>query len=255
MSDRIRRKVKAAGPNLIMFYGPPGVGKTSAALSFPQSLLIPIEEGIPRTDVRGKPLEVDAFDQPQSYQELLSMLAEVEEMGGQEFKTLILDSADRLELLLQRFVCEMNGWGSIEVPEYGKGYLAAATEWHAFIQLLRRISKNTGMNIIIVAHSDAVTAKPPGMEPYHQYAPRLHKKAAEIVCDECDIIGFLNHNIAIKQVDAGFGKKDNVAVGGESRLLQLENRASAIAKNRNGMPSTIAINPKQDVFPLLEQYL
>jgi hypothetical protein len=64
---------------------------------------------------------------------LLSTYAEVRDalaaLGSEphDFKTVVLDSLDKLEGLIWADVCATNNWPSIEAPGYGKGYVIADT--------------------------------------------------------------------------------------------------------------------------------
>ena len=68
------------------------------------------------------------------------------------------------------------------------------------------------------------------------------------------VLGFANHNIATKATDAGFNKKIIKATGSGERVLHLEERPGFVAKNRYGMPPSIAF-PKVGGWDVFEASL
>jgi hypothetical protein len=217
-------------PPLAVFYGVGGVGKTTLAAGSNAPVFIWTEDGAGKLDVPG--WRVSSF-------------AEVTEAVGvlyteeHQFKTLVVDSLDWLETLVQAEACARNGWKHIEEPGYGKGYVAALAVWKDYLEGLNALRDERGMTIIQIAHADIKRFDNPESEPYDRYRIKLHDRAAGLVQEHADLVGFLNYRVSLQKADVGFNKKVNRAVGGGQRVLYLEERPAFHAKNRYGMPVSI----------------
>jgi hypothetical protein len=133
---------KVAGPVRLVVYGPAGVGKSSFAAGAPSPLFFDFEGRTGHLDV--------ARIKPQSWDETLSALRELCAAPG-EFKTVVFDTLDHMELLIHAHVCAKNGWANIEEPSYGKGYLPALAEWQRFLVAMEHLGR-AGINVVMLAH-------------------------------------------------------------------------------------------------------
>ena len=79
----------------------------------------------------------------------------------------------------------------------------------------------------------------PDSEPYDRYQIKLQDRAAALLQEQADIVGFLDYRKSIRKADVGFNKKVARAEGTGQRVLYLEERPAFLAKNRYGMPPAI----------------
>lgn len=226
------RKVRATEPPRVTLYGPQGCGKTTLASEFPNPIYLQCEEGTPGD------IELNSFGQLNSFDDMLQCFVWLAS-NEHDFKTVVVDTSDAMEKMIHRFVCESQNpqWSSIEEPGYGKGYVEAESVFiDRFLSSLTWLRTYKRMNVVVLAHSDTAKMEPPGLEPYSKYVMRTHKRVTNALMDWCDIVGFINQRVEIKQTDVGFGKTAAHATGGGSRWLHVEERAAYTAKNRYGMP-------------------
>ncbi|MFG6500175.1 AAA family ATPase [Sulfitobacter sp. 1A15106] len=228
------KKVRSIDPPRVLVYGPPGTGKTSIAAEFPRPVFIQTEDGTPGD------LELDSFGLMEDHNGVMQALGALAQ-EEHDFKTLVVDTLDSLEPLIQQAVCDENGWASIEDPGFGKGYIAAEEKWMKFLRATDWLRRNKGMNIVFLGHSDVTKFDPPGLESYSRYSLRLNKRAANRVMDDMDIVGFLNFRVEIKSKETGFGKTQTHAEGGGTRWMYVEERPAHSAKNRYGLQPEIPV--------------
>ena len=70
----------------------------------------------------------------------------------------------------------------------------------------------------------------------------MHKKAAAVVRQWADVVGYCTHTYGVKKTDKGFGQKSTRAVKTGNRVMRLQPEPSFYAKNRYNMPDEIDLN-------------
>jgi len=241
------RKVRSTLPPRTLIYGPPGLGKTTLAAEWPNTVFIQIEDGTPSH------LELDSFGILSTYEDVISAVGALYAEEHQ-FQAVAIDSLDKLEPLVWQAVCEANKWESIETPGYGKGYLAADAFWRDLLGGLNHLRNDRGMTTIMIAHSEVGQFNDPRTASYSRFDIRLHKRALALVEDEMDLMVFLNQEATVKEEKLGFNKTRQHAEGGIQRWMYLEGRPSLNAKNRYGMPPKLPYNKGKGYAALAEYF-
>jgi len=213
-------------PRRIVLYGTHGIGKSTWAACAPKPVFIPTEDGIRNIDVPSFPLANHISDVFQAVGELAS--------EPHEYETAIIDSADWFEKLAWKFICEQKNVQS--VGEIGYDQSAQIMR-----ELLSELSKLKTM-VIVLAHCKFERIEPPSGESYEKYAPKLHEKFNGELQEWADEVLFCNYKVYTKSTDEGFGRKRNVAIGGD-RVIYTTEKPSHYAKNRiNGLPEELALS-------------
>ena len=227
-------QITASHPPIIVLHGAPGIGKTSMGSGFPNPVFIQTEDGCPAG------LTIASFGLCESFANVIEALAW---LGKEDhvYQTLVVDSLDQLEPLVQAALCADRGYASIESPGFGKGYVELDKYWLDFLHGCNWLRRNRNMTIVLIAHSEIVMINDPRTTAYSAYALRLHRRARGLVEDSADLIGFLATDVVIKSEQGGFGKTRARADGGNTRWLHVEPRPAFTAKNRFGMPERIQI--------------
>lgn len=140
------KKAEAVEKRLkVLFYGNAGVGKTTAALSFPNVYMIDTERGSENTQYL-KLLESNngalfqSSDFSEILQEVKSLLSE-----KHEYKTLVIDP---LTVVYNNLVDQYGSKGK-EAVAFGRHYQEANKEIKRLLNLLLRLD----MNVIITSHA------------------------------------------------------------------------------------------------------
>ena len=221
-------------PPRILIHGVAGVGKTTFAAGSNSPVFIQTEDGL------GTNAAV-SFSLAHTFEDVIDALASLY-TEDHDFKTAVIDSVDWLEPLVWGKACRDNGWATIEEPGYGRGYVAALTFWRQYIDGLNALRDDRGMTIIQIAHTDIKRFDSPEHDPYDRYQIKLHARAAALLQEHSDIVLFANYRISTVKADVGFNKKVNRAMGSGERVIHTAERPAFLAKNRYGLPETLALD-------------
>ena len=216
-----------------LLYGVGGIGKSTWAAAAPNPIFLNFEDGLDDIDCSKSPW-------------LTSYEATLDAIGfllreQTPYQTVVVDSADWLESLIFLKVAKDAGKKSIEEIGYGKGYGIAADMLSYICEGLDTLRRK-GMNVIFLAHEKVVKFSQPGGESFDRYTPAMHRETAAVLTEWCDEVLFAHYETFTKKEDLGFNKTRSFAVGGSTRVVRCVENASAIAKNRLGMPETIALD-------------
>lgn len=207
--------------------GPGKVGKTTFAASAPKSIGILTEDGADAVDAMAFPMCASLDDVYAAIGTLLNQ--------PHDYQTVWLDSLDWCEPLVNDYVCRKNSWASIEAPGYGKGHVAAEMEWRNLLAGFEALRAQRNMGVILIAHDKIKKFDSPLDDGYDQYALKLHDRAAALVKEWVDVLGWASHEILTRQVDAGFNKKESKASTTGRRMLHVTPHPAHMGGNRFGM--------------------
>ena len=165
----------------VLLYGKPKSGKTTAACSFPNSLLVAFERGY--NAIGG----VRAADVTK-WSDFKQILRQLEKPEAQKlYETIIIDTISIAWGYCEEFICAQNGVQKIGDIPWGGGYSACKKE---FETALRKITM-LGYGIVLIAHSAARTEKTADGSEIEIISPDMPKRAAEICNGLVDIIGYI----------------------------------------------------------------
>lgn len=220
-------------PPRIVVYGEHGLGKSTFGASAPNPIFIPTEDGLGSIDTASFPLA-------KSYQDIRDAIGTLyrEEHG---FETVILDSLDWAESLIQAHVARQHGEESIESFGYGKGYVFAADAVREMLDGLNALRLEKSMAVILTAHCEVKRFDDPASESYDRYRLKLHKHAGAIVQEWADVVAFATMKTFVSGEDVGFNKKAKRAISTGERVMHLSRAPAYDAKNRYGMPDTLPL--------------
>lgn len=206
-----------------VIYGPEGIGKSTLASQFPDAVFIDFEHGTDSMDVA-------RFNTPDGYNGLVNLLDIIAHEDC--CKSVVLDTADKLEQLIIKDVCNKHQIRSIEDAGYGKGYTYIAEEWIEIMKMCDKIIES-GKNVVIVAHAQMRKFEQPDeMGAYDRWELKLSKKSAPLLKEWSDMLLFCNYKTNVVTDEKTKSKK---AIGGK-RVMYANHSPVYDAKNRYGLP-------------------
>jgi hypothetical protein len=107
-------------PQKVLIYGVAGIGKSTFASKFPAPVFLDVEDRTAHLDIKRY--------QPKNYSEIKDCLLFLNS-SKHNYKTVVLDTADWTEQIIERHVCDTKNKVSIEDFGYGKGYKLALSEF------------------------------------------------------------------------------------------------------------------------------
>jgi hypothetical protein len=217
----------------ILLIGVEGVGKSSAGAQLPSPIFLCGEDGLVGPQFADTPSYT-----PKDWVEALSFLDWIA-LGNHQYKSIVIDTLDWIEPKLFAHVvasAKKADIKSIEDFGYGKGYAIAADE---FRQLLSRLDKvnSKGILVLILAHSQVKAFNNPIGDNYDRYEPKVAKQIAGLAKEWVDAVLFARFDTWSKK-DGGKAK----GFGGQVRVVHTTHCAAWDAKNRYGLPDTLALD-------------
>lgn len=241
-------------PDRMLVYGPEGTGKTNFARQFPDPLFIDWDHSTDHLDVA----RIGDKDEPppQTFAHLrdfLELLRTDSSYRGHS-KTLVFETLDHVERAIiwpetcRRWKPEGNKPKPQQIDDIGfqKGYPAALNVWHELLEQLSLLQAQTGMSIILNAHSTVKTMTNLGGSDFSTYEPALHTgknaNAAELVRGWAETVLFFGiEDFSFKEEkDADNKKKVGKGRSQGEHYIITRHTGWCMAKNRVGLPEKLA---------------
>ena len=164
-------------------HGKPKSGKTTAACSFPDAVLLAFEKGYNAIG-EAYPFDINKWS---DYKMALRDLAD--QRSKDRFKTVIIDTVSICWDMCEKFVCQQNGVQKISDIPWGAGYTACKKEFENSLREITRL----GYGVVLIAHSASRVEKTADGSDVEIISPDLPKRASEICNGIVDIIGYIGN--------------------------------------------------------------
>ena len=227
--DSITRGPRSHPPR-VMVFGPHGVGKTTFAAQSPNPIFIQTEDGLGL-------LETPAFPLATSVNEVHEAIGTLYN-EAHEFNTVVLDSADWLDNLIQQ---QVDATHNEKELAYGKGALLCAEQWRLILDGFNAL-RSKGMAVIFLAHCEIKRFDPPDSDSYERYQPKLQNRSSALIQEWADCVLFANWKSFVKSEAVTQQKSVKKAIASGERLLHTGEKPAYLAKNRYSLPDTLPMD-------------
>ena len=190
--------------------GTDGIGKSTFASNAPKPIFIKTEEGTNFIDTNSLPL-------CKSYDDIVKQLQALYQ-EKHDYKTVVLDTTDWAEKLVQKKVCEIHSVKSIEAIGFGKGYTESAELFHRLLQIFDLLNEKK-INVILLSHVAIRTFNDPEREPYDRWEMSLHKKISSMIKEWVDFNLFANYEVSTRTSGQGFNETTRGVSYGKRKLF------------------------------------
>ncbi|MBK8974129.1 MAG: ATP-binding protein [Hahellaceae bacterium] len=224
--------------------GEAGLGKTSAAATWPKPVFIRTEDGM--AAIAGQ--DVKAFPVCKTVDDVMEQIA-VLARESHNFQTLVIDSVTQLNTLIEKEVIESDPKKPKSIAQacggYGAGYKAMAERHRQIRERCDWLNDKKGMHIVYIAHADVETIDQPDQDSYSRYTLRLHKNSISHYVDNVDCVAYLK----LQTYTSGDGNRKKATTTGE-RIITCYPVPSHVSKNRFGITEDLIL--EKGVNPFLE---
>jgi len=165
----------------VMLYGKPKSGKTTAACSFPNAVLLAFEKGYNAIG-NAYPYNINKWS---DFKMALRDLAD--ERTKARFSTVIIDTVSICWDMCEKYICQQAGVQKINDIAWGQGFSSCKKE---FEESIRSITK-MNYGVVLIAHSASRIEKTAENGDIEVISPDLPKRGAEICNGIVDIIGYI----------------------------------------------------------------
>lgn len=251
--SRIASLANDTRPPRVVLYAVEGWGKTTFGAHAPDPVFLMArgEDGLRSLLSSGTVPSVDGA-QVDSWPEFLETLTDLRQ-DPRQYRTLVLDALGGFERLCHEHVCQRdfkNDWGERGFSRYQKGFEVSVTEIIKMLSALAALNE-LGLRVMILGHAQIKTFKSPVSDDYDRYQADVHHKTWSQVSRWADAVLFGNF-LTIVDKDGQRAR----GIGGTERIVYCERRDAWDAKNRFGMPESIAVpNSPSAVYDTLMSYV
>jgi len=239
-------KGKTASPWVILIFGVPGVGKSTLASFAPNPVFMNLENGLDRIGVDRTPHLKDwsAFFEAMKWAK------------GSDYQTICIDTMSALEdLLVAQMLDEVNrgkdkkyhadSINDKDAFPYGAGGLVLKSKWAFVVEMIATLQA-MGKNVVCVAHEMVQRVQNPDGDDYDRFTPSIHKKSLDYVIGQMDGVFFCQYERLMRVKEGPMGKQIKYAQDTGKRIIQTNEKVTALAKNRFGLKPSMPFNSMED---------
>jgi len=176
--------------------------------------------------------------------------------GGHKYKTLVIDTSDKLFDMCSRSVCEDLGIEHESEAEWGKGWAGVKKEFEKVISELF----STDIGVIFISHTktDEITTM---FRDIKKQVPTLNNQARKILLPLVDTIGYMRYRtVKIRKGEyeerfvISFKPSEDIEAGDRTGMLPPELKLETIPDDARKTPELVAKYAKRNYDRIAKCY-
>ena len=203
---KVKRKAVSNNPKVMLLYGAPKVGKTTALSQLEDCLIIDTEQGANMVD--GYIEQVDTRD------DLISLLKEAQD--GHDYKYVAIDTIDKIAEWAEESVCREEAVDAIQDLAYGKGFGMVREKVLNTIKIMKKIFPH----VIVIGHRKWARAIVDSKAIVEPESLDLTGKLKNMLMADCDAIGYVYRDDEKDKLMVSFKANEALEAGSRSPHLR-----------------------------------
>ena len=203
---KVKRKAISENPKVLLLYGAPKVGKTTALSQLNDCLIIDTEGGANMIE--------GYIETVKNREELIELLKQAKE--GHDYKYVAIDTIDRIATWADKAVCEEENVSAIQDLAFGKGFGLVREKVLNTIHFLKEIFPH----VIIIGHRKWARAIVDSKAIVEPESLDLTGKLKNMLMADCDAIGYVYRDEEKGNLMVTFQSNDALEAGSRSPHLK-----------------------------------
>ena len=203
---KVKRKVVSENPKVMLLYGAPKVGKTTALSQLKDCLIIDTEQGAGMIE--------GYIEEANSREELINILKEAKE--GHEYKYVAIDTIDKIADWAEKAVCQEENVVAIADLAYGKGFALVREKVLNTVKVMKSIFPH----VIVIGHRKWARAIVDSKAIVEPESLDLTGKLKNMLMADCDAIGYVYRDDEKDKLMVSFKANEALEAGSRSPHLR-----------------------------------
>ena len=203
---KVKRKAVSNNPKVMLLYGAPKVGKTTALSQLKDCLIIDTEQGAAMVD--------GYIEEVNSREELITILKEAKD--GHEYKYVAIDTIDKVADWAEKTVCIEENVTAIADLAYGKGFALVREKVLNTIKVMKEIFPH----VIVIGHRKWARAVLDSKAIVEPESLDLTGKLKNMLMADCDAIGYVYRDEDKGKLMVSFKANEALEAGSRSPHLR-----------------------------------
>ena len=203
---KVKRKAISTNPRVLLLYGAPKVGKTTALSQLDDCLIIDTEQGAAMVD--------GYIEEVNNREELIKVLQDASD--GHEYKYVAIDTIDKIADWAEKTVCAEEGVTAIADLSFGKGFALVREKVLNTVKHMKAIFPH----VIIIGHRKWARAVLDSKAIVEPESLDLTGKLKNMLMADCDAIGYVYRDEEKGNLMVTFKSNDALEAGSRSPHLR-----------------------------------
>ena len=203
---KVKRKAISQDPKVMLLYGAPKVGKTTALSQLEDCLILDTEQGANMLD--------GYIEQVDTREDLIVLLKEAQE--GHSYKYVAIDTIDKIAEWAEESVCKEESVDAIQDLAYGKGFGMVREKVLNTIRIMKKIFPH----VIVIGHRKWARAIVDSKAIVEPESLDLTGKLKNMLMADCDAVGYVYRDDEKGKLMVSFKASEALEAGSRSPHLR-----------------------------------